>query len=100
VQASAQSRRRWFGALCLAGALLLLLGGQTLLAGRLTGVPFILYWLLCFGLTVLAMLAAWLDVIALRRESRARQRDLVESTVHEILAAKKPAPGKRPPPPG
>ena len=84
---SAKARRRWFGAFCLLGALGLLLAGETKPQGRLTGVNFILYWLLCLILTLCAMLAALLDVFALRREQRARQRALIESTIEEIQAS-------------
>jgi len=80
----AKSRRRWFGAICLLGALGLLLAGETRPNGWLTGVAFILYWLLCLVLTLLAMIAALLDVFALRQENRNRQRALIESTIEEI----------------
>lgn len=84
----AKSRRRWFGAVCLLGAIALLLAGQTGLEGRLAGVAFILYWLLCLLLTLLAMVTALLDVAALRRENRDRQRALIESTIEEIQAGR------------
>ena len=85
---SAKSCRRWFGAICLLGALGLLLAGETRPGGNLTGFAFILYWLLCLVLTVLAMMAAMLDVFALRRESRERQRALIEATIQEIQAGR------------
>ena len=81
---SAKSRRRWFGAICLLGALGLLLAGETQPGGRLSGITFIFYWLLCLVLTLLAMIAALLDVFALRRENRDHQRALIESTIEEI----------------
>jgi len=93
VKASAKTRRRWFGALCLFGALALLLAGQTRPGGRLVGVTFILYWLLCLILTVLAMIAALVDAFALRRENRAHQRALIESTLEEIQTRRKPVSG-------
>ena len=85
---SAKSRRRWFGAVCLLGALGLLLAGETQPGGRFSGISFILYWLLCLVLTLLAMMAALLDVFALRRENRDRQRALIESTLEEIQAGR------------
>jgi len=93
VKPSAKSLRRWFGSLCLFGALALLLAGQTGQEGRLKGVPFILYWLLCLVLTLLAMVAALLDVSAVRRENREHQRALIESTLEEIENRKRP-PGR------
>jgi len=62
----------------------MLLAGQTRPGGRLNGVVFILYWLLCLVLTLLAMIAALLDALALRQENRERQRALIESTLQEI----------------
>ena len=90
---SAKARRRWFGAICLLGALGLLLAGETRPDGRLTGITFILYWLLCLVLTLLAMIAALLDAFALRRENRDRQRALIESTIEEIQAGRNRPPG-------
>jgi hypothetical protein len=98
MNAPSKSRRRWFGAICLLGALGMLLAGQTQLQSRLTGAGFIAYWLGCFGLTLLAMGAALMDALALRREGRAHQRELIESTVNDILAARKSPPDKSPPP--
>ena len=93
VQSSAKSRRRWFGTLCVLGALGMLLLGQTRLEGRLTGLGFVGYWLLCLVLTLLAMLTALVDVFAVRRESRERQRELIESTIEEIQVRQKHRPG-------
>jgi hypothetical protein len=93
VKPSAKARRRWFGAICLLGALGLLLAGETRPGGQLSGVAFILYWLLCLMLTVLAMIAALVDAFALRRENRDRQRALIESTIEEIQAGRKQPPG-------
>jgi len=84
VKPSAKSRRRWFGAICLLGALGLLLAGETRPGGRLTGIVFILYWLLCIILTLLAIMAALLDALALRQENREHQRALIESTIQDI----------------
>ena len=93
VKPSAKSRRRWFGGLCLLGALVMLLAGQTRPGGELTGVAFILYWLLCLVLTLLAMIAALLDAFALRQENRKRQRALIESTLQEIQTRRRRPPG-------
>jgi len=95
VKSSAKTRRRWFGAICLLGALGLLLAGDTHPQGRLTGINFILYWLLCLILTLCAMLAALVDAFALRREQRARQRALIESTIEEIQASRSRLPRDR-----
>src|SRR5512136_2449219 len=80
----ATARRRWFGAVVLLAALAMLICGQTVLKGKLGALTFISYWLLCFGLTSLAILAAFLDVRALQRWTRHEQRVLFETTLKEI----------------
>jgi len=80
----ATARRRWFGAVVLLAALAMLICGQTVLKGKLGAVAFIAYWLLCFGLTGLAILVAFLDARALQRRTRQEQRNLFEATLKEI----------------
>lgn len=72
----------------LAAALLMLLAGETLLKGRLEGLSFIVYWLGCFLFTILTMMMAFLDLAALRRDTREDHRALLEQTVQEIEQAK------------
>ena len=80
----AKARRRWFGALCLLAAIVMLILGETLLDERLAGLWFIGYWLACFMLTVLAICAAMLDAHALRQEIRQEQKDLLRDTFSQI----------------
>jgi hypothetical protein len=82
--------RRWFGFSCLVAALAMLLAGRTQPGGWLEGGAFIVYWLLCFVLTFLAILAALVDAIALQREKRASQRELIQSTIEDIQSGPKP----------
>ncbi len=77
--------RRWFGAVCLAMAAGLLIGGQTLLKARLEGDRFVCYWLLCLGFTVAAIVVAWWDVRAVRRRAQQEHRTLVEQTMQEVI---------------
>ncbi|MCL4786018.1 MAG: hypothetical protein KJ070_04380 [Verrucomicrobia bacterium] len=81
---NANHRRRWFGSLCLLAAIVMLMAGEFLFKGRLSGVVFLAYWLACFLFTVLAIVAAWLDVRALRRSTREAQRALFENTLQNI----------------
>jgi hypothetical protein len=74
-------RRRWFGSVCLLIAIAMLVADEFLFKGRLHGVVFLAYWLGCFVFTVLAICAAWLDVLALRRSTRDEQRVLFENTL-------------------
>jgi len=80
----ATARRRWFGALALGGALLMLAAGATLLNGRLTGVAFLLYWGACLALTVVAILVAFIDMRAVQYELRQEKHELIQSTIQNI----------------
>ena len=81
----ATRRRRWFGVLVLVAALAMLVSGQTILKDRLTDPSiFLIYWLICFGCTGLAIFVAFLDVRALQRRTREEQRHLVHRTLKEI----------------
>ncbi len=91
----ATARRRWLGALVLLAALGMLIGGETVLKGKLGNLAFILYWLGCFGLTGLAILIAILDARALQRRIRAEQHDLFATTLKQIETEAKAKP--RPP---
>jgi len=80
----ATARRRWFGALTLGGALLLLVAGATVLSGRLTGMGFLLYWGACMALTVVAILTAFIDMRAVQYELRQEKHELIQSTIENI----------------
>ena len=88
-----KTSRRRFGTLCLGGAGALLLAGQTVLKDHLGGGGFVIYWLVCLILTLLAMLAALADALSIRAENRESQRALIESTLREIETRKSRAPG-------
>ena len=80
----ATARRRWFGAIVLSAALLMLVCGETILRGQLTRLPFLIYWLVCFVLTGLAAITALRDLRELSKRTREQQKDLLESTLKEI----------------
>jgi hypothetical protein len=80
----ATARRRWIGALFLLAALAMLIGGQTVLQGRLGDTGFIIFWLFCLVFTGMAIAVAFLDVRALQRRVRQDQRDLFETTLKKI----------------
>jgi len=89
----ASARRRWLGGLVLLAALLLLIGGETVLKDRLGLLALLLYWLACFSLTGLAVVVAFLDFRAVQRRIRQEQRDLFETTLKKIeteAGAKRP----------
>lgn len=96
----ATTRRRWFGAVILLAALVMLICGETVLKGKLGALMFIAYWLVCLALTGLAILVAFLDARALQRRIRQEQHDLFNTTLKEIQsqARTKPnRPGRRRP---
>jgi hypothetical protein len=80
----ATARRRWFGAFALLAALGMLILGQTVLNEKLQGLAFLAYWLVCFGLTGLAILVALLDARATQRRTRQQQRDILDAALKEI----------------
>ena len=92
----AVSRRRIVGCIFLTVAVLLLAAGETVLSGRLSGVGFVLYWMVCFICTGLAMVVAYLDLRAVQRQTREEQRELVKDTLKEIETDAKKRPGQEP----
>lgn len=72
----------------------MLIVGETLLKKKLSGIPMICYWLVCFILTAIAAAAAVIDAARVGIESRDAQRTLIEDTLKEIENEKRS--GKRP----
>ena len=62
----------------------MLVSGETLLKNKLSRLAFLVYWLVCFALTTLAILVAFLDVRAVQRRIRREQRDLLDRTLKNI----------------
>ena len=81
---SADALRRWLGVFCLAVAAGMLIWGQTVLESHLRGLMFLIYWLVCFGFTIGAIVIALLDIRVLRRRTRDEQRKLVERTLEQV----------------
>ncbi|HMP83965.1 MAG TPA: hypothetical protein PKA41_14800 [Verrucomicrobiota bacterium] len=79
-----KTRRRWFGLLCLLAAAAMLIIGEVALKGRLSAAGFLFYWLGCFGFTVLAVIAALIDIRSARLQNRRAQRELMEQTFGNI----------------
>ena len=80
----ANLRRRLFGGVALAAALVMLVAGQTILKDRLKDLGFLLYWLACFCLTGLAAIVALWDAHALRQRARQQRRDLLQAAIKDI----------------
>jgi uncharacterized membrane protein YcjF (UPF0283 family) len=97
---TAQKRRRRLGVLFLLAALAMLVAGETLLKDRFSKAGFLVYWLACLGFTLMAMVVAWLDALAIRQRSRIEQREFLEETLREIARKKRvPEQESRPPDP-
>ena len=62
----------------------MLVVGLTVLAPRLRGAAFLVYWLGCMGLTGLAALTALLDLWATSRRVRQAQQELLSQTIDDF----------------
>lgn len=80
----ADAWRRWRGMLCLTVAAGLLVWGQTVLEPVLQGVGYLLYWLVCFGFTLAAIVIALLDIRATRRRVRQEHLRLLQRVLEEL----------------
>jgi len=77
----ADKRRRWFGLFYLLTAIGMLVWGQTILKPHLTGFTFIFYWLSCFGMTLLAMIVAMLDIWVIRLRQRHTENEAAKKVL-------------------
>ena len=62
----------------------MLICGETVLKAKLAGGAYLIYWLICFVLTILAIIVAFMDFRALQRRIRDEHRDLIEGTLDRI----------------
>ena len=76
------------GMIFLGIALLMLILGETVLRQSLGKAAFVVYWMVCFVFTALAILFSFLDVAGVQRQARAQQRELLEKTIGEIVQQK------------
>ncbi len=82
--------RRWIGAIFLTIAVLMVVLGQTVFEGNLRDLKFtfMVYWIACFGFTLMAVVIALLDVWIVRRKSRELERELIEETWNKVQREK------------
>lgn len=76
--------RRWAAGIFLGAAALMMVLGLTFFSGRLAGIDFLIYWLVCFLFTGLAALFALTEMAVISRKSRDAQRDLIKSTLEQV----------------
>ena len=70
----------------------MLVVGETVLKSRLKDLSFLVYGLICFVLTGMAIVVAFLDAKAVGRHTRQEARDLLETTLGRIEADAKHKP--------
>ena len=73
----------------------MLVAGQTVLQGKMTGGLYITYWLLCLIFTCAAIVVAFSDVRATSMEIRKQERELIEDTLRQIESDAKHQPRNR-----
>lgn len=79
--------RRRLGLGFIMGAAGMTVLGLTLLEPRLRGFWFIIYWLVCAALAVLALVSAALDLVVVRARARAEREQLARESAAQIKAA-------------
>jgi hypothetical protein len=83
---SIHQRKRSMAFLIIAVVMLIL--GETVFRHSLSNVSFVLYWMLCFVFTMMAVLFAFRDFAGVQRQARDEQRELLEKTIDEIARQK------------
>ncbi len=86
---NANLRRRWLGAMFLTTALLMLIAGETVLAGRLNAFGFAVFWSACLVSTCGAIVVALRDLSETRRRMRDEHRTLFAETLNNIARSSK-----------
>jgi hypothetical protein len=83
--------RRRFGSFCIAGAILMLICGETVLRAILAknAVWLLVYWMTCFILTALAAGVAITEAARVGRESREEKRTLLTETLQAVEREKR-----------
>jgi hypothetical protein len=83
---SVDARRRWFGAFFLIIAGGMMLWGFTFLGPFLVRNPFwfVIYWLICFGFTILSFAIAIYDMMVIRRRMRDEKRSAFNKAFSDI----------------
>ena len=62
----------------------MLIWGQTVLRDKLTHIPFLIYWSICFLFTFAAIITALVDLRITRKRALAEQKELLTRTLDEI----------------
>jgi len=62
----------------------MLVAGQTVLQGKMSGGLYITYWMFCLVFTCAAIIVAFTDVRATSMNIRKQERELIEETIRQI----------------
>ena len=81
---NADSFRRWLGMFFLAVSFAMMMWGQIVFHPHLAGLAFALYWSVCFGLSIAAVVIGILDVRAMLRNLRAERLGLLRRAMRDI----------------
>ena len=84
MSSGSKSIRRKIGTTCIVIAVAMLIAGETILDGKLRGIPLLCYWLACFIFTAIAAAAAIMEAARVGIEGRNEQRGLIEETIRQI----------------
>ncbi len=81
---NADSFRRWLGMFFLAVSFAMMMWGQIVLHPHLAGVAFALYWSVCFGLSIVAVVIGSLDVRAMLRNLKTERLALLRRAMRDL----------------
>ena len=89
--ARSKTWRRRFGIFCIAGAILMLICGETVMRAILAknAVWLLVYWMTCFILTALAAGMAIIEAARVGRESREERLTLLTETLQAVEREKR-----------
>jgi membrane protein implicated in regulation of membrane protease activity len=95
MELDAEGRRRWLSGIALGGSLLMLVIGETALKGKLGAFPFVIYWLGCLTLLIVAFTGAIRLFRMVQERTREEQKKLLDETLKKIQADAKTRPQRR-----
>ncbi len=97
MESNPRIRHRKRGLIFLIISVVMLILGETVLRPVLGKMPFLLYWMICFVFTGMAIVFAFLDVAGVQRQAREQQRELLDKTIREIARQKEAKAGRSTP---
>jgi hypothetical protein len=90
---SPESLQRWRGMFFLSVSFAMMMWGQLALNERLSGIPFALFWGVCFALAITAVVFGVLSVRGVLRETRLERASSLRRAMRDIKRSGKRADG-------